>query len=303
MELRHLKYFVTVADELHFGRAADRLHVAQPAVSAQIRHLEAELGVQLLRRSSRVVELTGAGAVLLADARRLLEQADSTTRAIRGWQLGAEARLRIGYSADTVPAALPTVLAAWRAEQPSLQVELRAAAPAELHADVRTDRLDAAVTTATAAMDGLRTTRAGHAGFVLARRSSATPGLREPVTALAELARIPLIVLARERGPATFDAIVAAFHSSGEVAGLSELDVTLEHLLMEVSAGAGAAIIPAAAARRLSAPGVEFAPIAIAGMAFELLAVTRDEVPSRAVLEFLRRFAVGSAVRPALVAA
>src|SRR5215218_302924 len=97
MELRHLRYFVAVAEELHFRRAAERLHVAQPAVSEQVRKLEAELGVRLLNRNHRGVALTDAGAAMLDEARRVLVQADVAQRAARAANERAIGRLRIGY--------------------------------------------------------------------------------------------------------------------------------------------------------------------------------------------------------------
>jgi DNA-binding transcriptional LysR family regulator len=106
MELRHLRYFVAVAEELHFRRAADRLHIAQPAVSEQIRNLERELGVQLLERTPPSVVLTPPGAVLLEEARRVLRIADDARRATRQAQAGilARVRVRVARPRDVLPA-------------------------------------------------------------------------------------------------------------------------------------------------------------------------------------------------------
>jgi DNA-binding transcriptional LysR family regulator len=103
MELRHLRYFVAVAEELHFRRAAERLHVAQPAVSEQVRKLEQELGVKLFDRSQRSVELTVAGAALLEEARHVLRHADVAQQAARNAGDLATTRLRIGYLLDSLP--------------------------------------------------------------------------------------------------------------------------------------------------------------------------------------------------------
>src|SRR4051794_19502431 len=114
MELRHLRYFVAVAEELHFRRASERLHVAQPAVSEQIRKLEAELGVPLLSRTHRSVALTASGTVLLEEARRVLRQADVAARAARSAREQELGRLRVGYLVDALPACIPHALAAFR---------------------------------------------------------------------------------------------------------------------------------------------------------------------------------------------
>lgn len=95
MELRHLRYFVAVAEDLHFSRAAARLHVAQPAVSEQVRKLEEELGVRLLNRSNGTVSLTEPGAVLLTEARRVLQQVEVARLGIDNVRHRAASRLRI----------------------------------------------------------------------------------------------------------------------------------------------------------------------------------------------------------------
>src|SRR6476620_9589821 len=106
VELRHLRYFVAVAEELHFRRAAERLHVAQPAVSEQVRKLEAELGVLLLNRTHRSVSLTDAGAAMLVEARRVLGQAEVAERVAKQTDRRAAGRLRMGYALDSLPAAV-----------------------------------------------------------------------------------------------------------------------------------------------------------------------------------------------------
>src|SRR4051812_49688685 len=107
MELRHLRYFTAVAEELHFRRAAERLHVAQPAVSEQVRKLEHELGVKLFDRTQRSVSLTVAGAAFLEEAKRVLRSADVAMQAAPSAGETAGMRLRIGYLADSLPGGGP----------------------------------------------------------------------------------------------------------------------------------------------------------------------------------------------------
>ena len=108
MELRHLRYFVAVAEELHFRRAAERLHVAQPAVSEQVRKLEDELGVRLFDRTPRNVALTDAGAALLPEAYQVLRQAEAARLAARS--ASDRPGLRIGYVPTALLASIPRTL-------------------------------------------------------------------------------------------------------------------------------------------------------------------------------------------------
>jgi DNA-binding transcriptional LysR family regulator len=124
MKLRHLQSFVAVAEELHFGRAAERLHMAQPPLSEQIRQLEAELGVTLLHRTTRRVELAPAGEVLLARAREILASVDRATQDTQRAARGELGRLAVGFTGSSTYALLPALAAALRSALPGVLLEL-----------------------------------------------------------------------------------------------------------------------------------------------------------------------------------
>ncbi len=125
MELRHLRYFVAVAEELHFGRAATRLLIVQPSLSQQIRQLEDELGFPLLRRTKRSVELTDAGKVFLAAAQHILAQVQEAKRAALRAYRGEVGRLVIGYISSSTYDLLPVILRAYRERFPHVEIVLR----------------------------------------------------------------------------------------------------------------------------------------------------------------------------------
>lgn len=130
MDLRHLRYFVAVAEEGHFGRAAERLHIVQSALSMQIKALEAELGGQLFVRSSRRVELTEAGALLLVEAQRTLEQAAHTQQLVQRAIRGEMGSVRIGFAGNAVfSGRLMADVRAFRAAYPNAEVLLRELPP------------------------------------------------------------------------------------------------------------------------------------------------------------------------------
>jgi DNA-binding transcriptional LysR family regulator len=303
MELRHLRYFVAVAEELHFRRAAEKLHVAQPAISEQIRKLEAELGVELLLRTSRNVQLTDAGATLLEDARRILRHADAAGRAARHARDGVRARLRLGYTAHALPAVVPHTLARLGTASRRVAVELETGDARALLADVRADRLDAAVVCLPAPTAGLRAVEIGYEEAVAALPLDARR--RPGPFSLEELATQPLLVIGRTVDPAFFDAIVGTFRGVELAPLLVESSApTVEQLLLEVVMGAGVGLLPGSAARRTAVPGVELRPIVGGAPGAKVAIVTRDEAPSPTLAALLDELALAAraARRPALAA-
>jgi DNA-binding transcriptional LysR family regulator len=144
VELRHLEYFVAVAEEEHFTRAAERLHVAQSGLSASIRGLERELGAPLFTRSTRRVALTEAGRALLAEARRTLASVAAARSAVAAVQGLLRGSVSIGTEQCLAAIDLPTTLARFRAVHPGVEIRLRQAGSSDLLEDVRTGGLDLA---------------------------------------------------------------------------------------------------------------------------------------------------------------
>ncbi|MCS8129844.1 LysR substrate-binding domain-containing protein [Pseudomonas aeruginosa] len=143
MDLRHLRYFLAVAEEGHFGRAAERLHIVQPALSVQIRALEEELGATLFERSTRRVSLTDAGRLLLGEAQRTIEQAERTKALIQRAARGETGVVRIGFVGNALASArLSEHLGAFHEAWPNVVLDLHEMAPAAQHDAILAGRLD-----------------------------------------------------------------------------------------------------------------------------------------------------------------
>jgi DNA-binding transcriptional LysR family regulator len=288
MELRHLRYFVAVAEELHFRRAAERLHVAQPAVSEQVRKLEQELGVKLFDRTQRSVSLTVAGAALLEEARHVLRHAEVARQAARSAGDRATMRLRIGYLADSLPSNVPRALRQLAVSAPSVQVDLETGPALRLLEDLRARRLDAVIAALPAPANGLRVTPLGDQQAVAVLPASHSHAIDQAI-ALERLAPERLVVLPREVNPAFHNAVVSICRD----AGLSPTFVTvpeprIEHVLLTVAAGAGMALVPDSVAERCTVPGIRFVPLAGVGPAFQTVALTHPDTEDIATLSFLR---------------
>jgi DNA-binding transcriptional LysR family regulator len=288
VELRRVRYFVAVAEELHFRRAAKRLHLAQPALSQQVRKLELELGVELLHRDKRSVALTTAGAGFLVEARRLLRQADEAARVAQGARDGVRGNLRVGHLPDTLPTMLLRVFARFAASHPGVNVSPETASMRPALEDVRAGRLDVAVVGLPVPVEDLEVTPLDVEGTVaaIADRHPLSGRLSVP---LDRLESEQLLLLPRATNPAFFDGVAAACRAAGIAPTLVETaEPDVMHALLNVAAGFGIALLPSSAADRYGIHGVSFRPLEPPSPTTEIGLVTRANANEATVTAFLR---------------
>ena len=261
MELRHLRYFVAVAEELHFRRAAERLHIAQPAVSEQIRKLEDELGVRLFDRTQRNVALTDAGAALLTEAHRVLRQAEAARLAARSAGERPGRVLRVGYVPTALLASIPRALRRVVAATPNLQTTMEPGSGLELVDAVRAGELDVAVVSLPVPTAGVRVTALGEqravAVFPVGHEHAVKPHVR-----LEQIAPERIVVLPRDADRPFYDAVLATCCAAGVSPTLIEMpDGQVDRMLLAVAAGAGMALLPECVSERYADAGVRFVPL------------------------------------------
>jgi DNA-binding transcriptional LysR family regulator len=296
MELRHLRYFVAVAEELHFRRAAERLHVAQPAVSEQIRKLESELGVELFNRTQRSVALTPSGQAMLGEARRVLRQAEVAQMAARNAADEARSRLRIGYLCDSLPTNVSRAMRMLPASAPLVEISVETGPALGLIDAVRSDQLDVAVVGLPAPTRGLRATPAGHEGMVAALPVTHPLATGAPVP-IERLAPERIITLPRDSNPAFQNAVLSLCRDAGLSPTTIELaEARVDHALMLVATGAGMALLPESAGAHYAAPGVRFVEVQTPAPVVSTVVVTRPDAEDLATAAFLRT--LGRADRP-----
>jgi DNA-binding transcriptional LysR family regulator len=232
VEVRQLRYFVAVAEELHFGRAAERLHVAQPAVSQQVGRLERELGVRLLARTSRRVALTGDGRRLLDEARAALSAVDRVRAVAADLVAGRAAVLRVGTTPGVGPR-LSRAAAKLRAEVPDLTLTLVDGTLAAHVAALRAGELDIALVRGTVAARDLQAIQVWRDPLqvMLPAAHPAAAGPTLPVTALADLTlRLP----DRDSDPALHDALHTACRTAGIAPSTGRSVRSLEDAAVEI---------------------------------------------------------------------
>jgi len=286
MELRQLRYFVAVAEELHFRRAAERLHISQPPLSQQIRALEDELGFALLIRTRRRVQLTPAGEAFLRDARALLGELDGAVATARRIDAGQTGRLRIGFVGSALLSIVPGTVERFRASRPGVAIELRERSTVDQLRAVAAGVIDVGLVRPPIDDDGgLR------AQTVLRERTVAALPAGHPLAALGRvplrrLADEPLVLFPRDQAPGFHDLLIGALADTGAGPRVLQYAPEMLTIIGLVAAGIGVSLAPASVAR-LALDGVAYRPVEGAPSS-DLVAITRAADPSSLVDAFVR---------------
>jgi DNA-binding transcriptional LysR family regulator len=283
---RRLGYFVAVAEELSFTRAARRLHMAQPPLSQQIALLEKEIGTPLFDRSRRTVRLTAAGAALLPEARRLLADLDATVRMVRSVGEGTVGRLAVGFVPSAMGGVLPDLLREFRATHPAVELTLREMAPDALLRAVHDRRLDLAVLYLPISEPDLAQRTLASEELLLALPETHSAVAARTV-GLGDVAEEPFVLPERHDVPGLHAAVTALFADAGVTPRVAQRGVWLiQTVLGLVAAGIGLAVVPSSAAT-LNRRGVVLRPLAGPAHQLELAAIWRPDDASPPLTGFL----------------
>jgi len=289
LELRQLRYFVTVAEELHFGRAAVRLHMTQPPLSQAIAALEDLLGAALFLRNRRTVALTPAGAALLPEARRMLLEADALPGLVRAAAAGEAGRLALAFITSADYSVLPPFLRRYSERYPAVHLTLR-----EATSDVQVEELlrgsiDAGLLIpplpdkALAELDYMKVL--DEPLILCAPADSGLPPGSDPVR-LQDLPHLPLIIFPRDISPSLHDAILSCWRAAGITPVIGQQAIQMQTIVGLVSAGMGLALVPQSVSN-LMRPGVEYRALADRTPRVETGIAWRRDNPSPVLQGFL----------------
>ncbi|MDV3467371.1 LysR substrate-binding domain-containing protein [Stenotrophomonas sp. C3(2023)] len=281
IELRHLRYFLAVADTLHFGQAAERLGMSQPPLSQQIRQLEQLIGAQLFVRSHRRVQLTEAGTLLQQQARSLLLQVDATVEQVQRVQRGERGELHIGLTRATpLSAQIPRAIFDYRQRYPQVRLQLREMNTLQQIDALLEGELDVGIIRRRTLPPELvaRSLFTDPLAVVLHRQHPALRG-RDPastVLALEQLAHEPFVAFHRSAGAGIHDHTIALCAAAGFTPRIVQEAGEASTLISLAAAGLGAAILPASC-DHIHVEGACFVALADSGAHSEVQLVWRRE--------------------------
>lgn len=262
MDLRHLRYFQAVAEELSFSKAARRLRIAQPALSRAVQELEQDLGTRLIDRNRRTVALTQAGTVLLGETAVVLERLDESLRRVKRTAAGEEGELRLGYIGPPTQPFLGRLLAEYRLRFPKVSVHLEERTPERVWEMVAKGRLSVALTRPVPGQGGraLSTLPLRQEPLGIVVRADHPLAEKKSISWKA-LAQEPLIVLARREGVGLHDEILAACRAAGFAPRISQSPSLMGTVLTYVEAGAGIGIATDSVAASSMPAGLRYVPV------------------------------------------
>ncbi|RVU21037.1 LysR family transcriptional regulator [Methylobacterium oryzihabitans] len=260
MELRHLRYFVAVAREQSFTRAAETMHVAQPALSKQIQHFEEELGLALIERGSRPLRLTEPGRLIFEQALQILERFDDLRETGRRLRLAERNRFRVGFVASTLYGRLPEILRGYRLKRPDVDLTLLELLTLEQIAALKEGRIDVGFGRIEIEDPAIARVLLRNERMIVAVPTAWEAGFSPRPLTLRDLAGRALIVYPKSARPNNADRILALFRDHGVRPPVIHEVRELQTALGLVAAEAGICVVPASV-ERLRRDGVAYRPL------------------------------------------
>jgi DNA-binding transcriptional LysR family regulator len=285
MKLHFLKYFSVLAEELHFHRAAERLAISQPPLSAAIKSLEEELGAQLFRRNSKKVELTTAGEAFLIEAREIQERVARAGSLIRAIDQGISGRLHIGISASLLYREVPRVVARFQASAPAVEIVLHELASAEQIEKISRGQLDAGFAHGAKVPAPLKYMAFKDDDYVICL-SEKHPSAGRASIELRELADDTFVMFSREAAPANHDNVIAIFSTAGIHPRTVHSARTWLTIIAMVAQVSGVAIVPKSLSKA-KIDGVRFLPLRGASSTAPAMLVWNPDLMSNPMTQFI----------------
>lgn len=285
MELRHLRYFVTLAEELHFGRAAERLHIAQPPLSQQIRQLETELGFQLFHRTKRTVQLTPSGQVFLAQVQGIFRQLEQAIQIGRQTSRGEMGQLVIGFVSSAAYNVLPTILRTFRTRVPGVSLELHELTTNEQSQWLREGRIDVGFLRPPVEEDLFNFEIIFEEALVVALPEAHRLTNQSSVS-LRSLSNDPFILFPRTLAPGLYDQIITLCQQADFSPIVAQEAIQMQTIVSLVAAEMGVAIVPQSL-QHLQRTGVVYKPIQQSTTLVAIAMIWRQNDTSPTVQRFL----------------
>ncbi|HBO5531693.1 TPA: LysR family transcriptional regulator [Pseudomonas aeruginosa] len=288
MELRHLRYFIAVAEELHFGRAAERLGISQPPLSQQIQALEEEIGARLFERTNRRVELTDAGRLFLDEFRQVLAQVDKAVLLARRAHLGELGELKIGFTSSApFTSTIPSSIHAFRKAYPDVHLDLQEMSSRQVLKALLEESLQVGVIRPLALPDAVHWVELFREPLVAVLRADHPLAAgSEDGLAIAALAEEPFVFFPRSYGTGLYDQVIALTRQAGFSPRIAQEASEAMTIIGLVSAGLGVSILPASF-RRTRVDGVVYRTLSDPEATTAVWLVRRQNEGSPLALSFI----------------